>query len=90
MSTEAARREQTEIPAGFTVVGIYRDNMQRWAEHYAVATPQEAERLVGGELLIAGVIVGNHPVADLYAGDEGWAEMRPDADDEPVAPEPGS
>lgn len=45
----------------FTVVGIYSDNNQRWAQSFAAEDAEDAERQVKElepEILIAGVIAG--------------------------------
>lgn len=55
----------------YTVIGIYADNMQRYAESFKAKTAEEAEdkaqrqarKAEGTELLIAGTILGDVQMA---------------------------
>lgn len=56
----------------YTVFALYADNLQRYATSTEAESPEEAERIVRndaeGELLIAGVIEGQHTCLDaVYA-----------------------
>lgn len=53
----------------YTVIGLYEDNMQRFATSVLALTPQDAERRIHAEadandhpLIIAGVVAGDHTV----------------------------
>ncbi len=65
MSLHPANKRPTSAPKGagvqlvFTVIGIYADNNQRFAEAYACASPAAAEIIATAThpgLIVAGVI----------------------------------
>lgn len=43
----------------YTVVGIYQDNHQRWAESFYASSPEDAEQQVPQGIIVAGVFEGD-------------------------------
>ena len=56
----------------FTVLALYEDNLQRYADSVEAENAEEAEQLVTAAapepILVAGVIRGNHDCADVGRG----------------------
>ena len=56
----------------FTVIGIYAETKQRYAQDFEAISAEEAERLAvaeceqnGAELIVAGVVAGRAALVDL-------------------------
>ena len=51
----------------YTVIGVYADNHQRWAESFMAEdvahAEEQAQDSAGGDLIIAGVVLGKVTVA---------------------------
>jgi hypothetical protein len=61
----------------FTVIGIYTDTMRRFSEVVKAETPVEAEQRIRPDIMVAGVLEGEHVCVDYYANEDGWALLRP-------------